>query len=499
MPNKSDTYEDLSETKGVNENEIQPMTDEQRNDLSDTYLNQDWHTTPANIRSNYNEEKFRYKFKFEQEARFMFGVMMIKTEDGNRKGVRLPMLDYTGKKILGMAKWDEGLAIEVRNARESDAATWLTKRERPLGKDIFENDPISIIHGIGNVTEAKLNEVGIFTVNDYICDRCKVDSLLNATPAYIEKLKNKLDNGLVCGVNAGSCPEKYDITDHRKAANPYLSKYGDEWEDKISKKPALRLVRPVKDLIQHMATTTTDALKNTPYEGKGLFYHDALSQLTERETVSWMKNDQNKIDGRNIYDMWIKPVLGCNDEIVSRDGTINTRFGGRPVGNQPEVQPLDNSLNNDIKVATETQVAATYFLPKGHKKKFTMATREDVVSAVGRCHCPTFPGIAIPTSRRIQQDINKVVFALFVITEAKGHVVKGLAGRDGHRRFVDSFAVDADILNAIDLDLGEDELGNEDCAEEGEANNFICGRWFHPDTRDVLQDRWKEEGNSEEE
>ena len=57
----------------------------------------------------------------------MFGVMMIKAEDGNRKGVQLPMLDNTGKKILGMAKWDEGLAIEVRNARESDAATWLTK------------------------------------------------------------------------------------------------------------------------------------------------------------------------------------------------------------------------------------------------------------------------------------------------------------------------------------------------------------------------------------
>ena len=29
---------------------------------------------------------------------------------------------------------------------------------------------------------------------------------------------------------------------------------------------------------------------------------------------------------------------------------------------------------------------------------------------------------------------------------------------------------------------------------ELEANNFICGRWFHPDTRDVLQQRWKEKG-----
>ena len=205
-----------------------------------------------------------------------------------------------------------------------------------------------------------------------------------------------------------------------------------------------------------------------------------------------MKN--NRHDGRSIYDMWIKPVLGCNDEITVSDGTKITRYAGRPVGNQPELQPLDNSLNNDVKVAVQTQEASTYFLPQGHLKKFTMATREDIVSAVGRVHCPTYPGSAIPTCRRIKQDIYKVIFNLFGIAEAKGHVVKGLAERDGHRRFVNNFAVDADILDAIEIDLGEDELGNENCEDEGEANNFICGRWFHPDTLDVLQEQWKEEG-----
>ena len=64
--------------------------------------------------------------------------------------------------------------------------------------------------------------------------------------------------------------------------------------------------------------------------------------------------------------------------------------------------------------------------------------------------------------------------------------------------FVNNFAVDATIMDAIEIDLGDDELGNGACKDEGEANNFICGRWFHPDTRDVLQDRWKEEGNNEE-
>ena len=74
----------------------------------------------------------------------------------------------------------------------------------------------------------------------------------------------------------GSCPCKYGHTDHHEQANPYLSKYGDLWENHISKKPSLRLVCPVKDLIQHMAITTTGTLKNTAYEGQGMFYHDAL-------------------------------------------------------------------------------------------------------------------------------------------------------------------------------------------------------------------------------
>ena len=209
-----------------------------------------------------------------------------------------------------------------------------------------------------------------------------------------------------------------------------------------------------------------------------------------------MKDDGNKINGKNLYDMWIKPELGCNDKILMSDGSTNKRFAKRPVGNQLEVQPLDNSLNNNIKQNIDTQHAATYFLPQGHPNKFSMATREDTVKAMGRVHCPTYPGSAIPTSRHIKQDVTKVIFALHTIMKAKGNVVKGLASREGDRAYVNNFAVDPDTSDGIELDVGENELDTE---EESEANNFVCGRWFHPDTRDALRNRWKEEGNGEEE
>ena len=98
-------------------------------------------------------------------------------------------------------------------------------------------------------------------------------------------------------------------------------------------------------------------MKNIKLEGKALFYHNALSQLTEKKTLEWMKN--NKIGEKKIYEMWIKPVLGCNDEIELDDGSSPTNYAGRPVGNSPEFMPLDNSLNNDIHQAVQAQVSAT--------------------------------------------------------------------------------------------------------------------------------------------
>ena len=36
-------------------------------------------------------------------------------------------------------------------------------------------------------------------------------------------------------------------------------------------------------------------------------------------------------------------------------------------------------------------------------------------------------------------------------------------------------------------------------ADTSDGTELDVGRWFHPDTRDALRNRWKEEGNGEEE
>ena len=192
--------------------------------------------------------------------------------------------------------------------------------------------------------------------------------------------------------------------------------------------------------------------------------------------------------------MWITPVFGCNDEIVLSDGSINTNYAGRPVGNSPEFMPLDNSLNQDIHCAVRSQVSATRSLPKDDPRRFSFATPESIKHAYGRCHCPRYdPNSAVPTPERIEMDINKVLFSLEQIMEAGGKVVPGLASRIGHRSYMDSCAIQNS--NGGGHDVNEISASNSNAVKK-KAKKM---RWFHPDTCDALHSRWKAEGSDDDE
>ena len=268
--------------------------------------------------------------------------------------------------------------------------------------------------------------------------------------------------------------------DHRSSENPYLSKFGEgEWETKIRKCALLRNYLPVSDLIIHMAKCTTDAMRGTEFEGRGLFFHDALSQLTEKDTREWMKT--NTFDGRTYWSMWITPVLGCNDCIKNEKDKLIKCYALRPVGNMPEIMCLDNSLNQDIHANVDANVGATNFLPNNDERKFSLATPSHIISAYKRVFCPTTEHSAIPSCRRIIQDISKVIFALKCIVEANGNVVRGLASREGHRRWVE------DNENGENYIVDEEDDGdNGDGGVDGDYESK--GPWLHHDTKCALQD-----------
>lgn len=228
------------------------------------------------------------------------------------------------------------------------------------------------------------------------------------------------------GALPGACP--FGIVDYRRFPNPYIARYGEqEWENEIRK--SLSKYCCVKELVKHINEESRKAFLGTCFEGNYYFYHDALTQMTDSKCVHWMKAE-------GIYDHWIRPELGCNDEIYARnsEGTMakNTRYKGRPVGNSPELNPLDNSCFRDTRTNLALNVAATWHLDKSDARKFSLSTPNEITRALERTWDPE-NGCA-PSSDRILQDIKRIPKACLKIAANGGKIVPGLADRNGHRR-----------------------------------------------------------------
>lgn len=79
-----------------------------------------------------------------------------------------------------------------------------------------------------------------------------------------------------------------------------------------------------------------------------------------------------KVPGKeaSIYDRWVKPQLGLNDN-------IGACWSGRPVGNSQELMPLDNSLNKDIHESFQRHTSLSLIIHKtdvSYAHLFSMVT-----------------------------------------------------------------------------------------------------------------------------
>ena len=59
----------------------------------------------------------------------------------------------------------------------------------------------------------------------------------------------------------------------------------------------------VTELVTKMHDRTKNAFIGTTHEDDWFFYHDALSQMTAKKTVEWMKT-------KGYYKRWLIPQLG---------------------------------------------------------------------------------------------------------------------------------------------------------------------------------------------
>lgn len=177
---------------------------------------------------------------------------------------------------------------------------------------------------------------------------------------------------------------------------------------------------------------TVSAYKGTPFEKTYIWAHNALSQMTDNDCKEWMKK-------KGYWKRWITPVLECNDVITVFDPKKNKivsskNYRERPVGDQPELMPLDASLNWDIECSLKMHVLLTAHLDRNHKHKFRMDTPKEISKAIMKI-CDPVSGV-VPSSKRIIEDCKRVVKSAMTIVKAGGKIVPGLVNRNGHRNKV---------------------------------------------------------------
>ena len=92
------------------------------------------------------------------------------------------------------------------------------------------------------------------------------------------------------------------VKDHRKARNPYYSRYEDRWVEKLKSSSSMSKFCCITDLIQFMMKEVENLMKESIYEDHFFIVHDALVLMTEKETIKWTKE-------RNCFRCWLLPTL----------------------------------------------------------------------------------------------------------------------------------------------------------------------------------------------
>ena len=377
------------------------------------------------INGTYSEERGNcMNIKFADEIRRCCGVAKISLGSNNQElGVRCKSFDYSGKTLISIEAEEQNIlneCIRVNNLKVGE--DW--KEPKTINRNIYCNDPITIfkdvldkdvMKGIGYEYLKKIGtELNIISVSDLL-DYKSNGSIKECPKKFATKLQRLLN--MCYMVSEGDRPKRRNFKD---AVNPYEARYGSTWRDEIKKVGAMSKHVCITEMVQHIYDESKRIMMGTNYEDNWFFYHDALSLMTSKECKKWM-------DEKGILKHWILPENGLND---------GTNYAKRPVGNSPEMMPLDCSLFQDLLLGIRSHIIYTGSLDRDDPKKFSFSTIERAQSAIDRLWLPYEFGkenFGYPPEGRIRGDIEKTIPSMHIILNANGAVVPGIGNRSGRR------------------------------------------------------------------
>mmetsp|Transcript_23 Transcript_23/g.35 ORF Transcript_23/g.35 Transcript_23/m.35 type:complete len:408 (-) Transcript_23:84-1307(-) len=357
----------------------------------------------------YATEKTVTHVKYEKEARFCFGVYMDKDDNGCRVK---PVFEYTEKKLITRVDCNKLRLQAVALARSNlgKASTVWIENLCPQGA-VYELESIQSIPKLKGKTAEKLIRHGIVLVKDLKALHSN-DQQMKTIAAETHGMSYKRLSDFVKVVTGCCLPgEPPSIVDHRAADNPYQSKYGDSWEYEIDKICMIGSVC-VMELIDFIFIETKHI-----YGTEGMVYHDALSLMTAKESVPYMKD-------QGYYDWWILPQNDLMSESGGVGGSLPS-YRGCPVGNRPESNPLDTSLFSQLHRAVKVHGNISKHL--SDDKKLSLATPSTISSGYKRVW------EIGPQPETIAKDFNKVLDSFLVIAQHEGLAIDGPGDRSGRR------------------------------------------------------------------
>jgi hypothetical protein len=121
----------------------------------------------------------------------------------------------------------------------------------------------------------------------------------------------------------------------------------------------------VTKMVHHMKKEADIVMEITSYKRKGQFYHDVLTLMTCNNKKQYMQDN-------DLLKYWLLPLEGLQ---------AGTRYHNSIPGNNPELMPLDETLNMDIHSSAPYHITITAHLAKHDPKKFTFSTPKEVSSA----------------------------------------------------------------------------------------------------------------------
>lgn len=400
--------------------------------------------------SQLSDEQALITMKFPGEVRMSLGCAAVQKVGATEpEGVRAEMFDYSDHTVITIKRGRELKKMADAAAMTSGDKKWVKSNRVPGA--IYEGDALPRLPQVGqrkkgelSATEKKLVEQGIKVVGDFanLTDE-EIHTKAAAMPG-ISEAKMKAWREAAMAAIGGDPPADTDFRNQATNggfASPYEALgrdlgYGENWMEFMWKEsPHHKGFMCVKKLVRHIMNETQKMFNGTTHEKDFLVYHDALSQMTNKETIAWMKTQF--IDQRSYYDIWILPQFGLNNRNDIVDGLA--RYDGRPVGNSPEFMPWDNALNKDIDDDVLTHVLLTSDIKKDASgkyppAKFSLETPQLGAEAYRRRIDPKILPLGSPRPSRIVQDVKKALAAFEIVYRHGGAQVPYLANQNGHRR-----------------------------------------------------------------